>query len=181
MRFPSKRITLKNGQEAILRSPEVSDASELLEHLKCVCAETNFLMRYPEECTMTLAQEEAFCRDICESDYDLMILCQVGDRIAGNCHISFKRHIKNRHRATVAIALLSEYWNLGIVSALFQEMIAAARNRGIEQLELEVIEGNDRAMHLYQKIGFQIVAKKPNAIRLKDGTRLSEYYLILPL
>lgn len=81
----------------------------------------------------------------------------------------------------VAIALLSEYWNLGIGSALFQEMIAAARNRGIEQLELEVIEGNDRAMHLYQKIGFQIVAKKPNAIRLKDGTRLSEYYLILPL
>lgn len=42
MRFPSKRITLKNGQEAILRSPEVSDASELLEHLKRVCAKRIF-------------------------------------------------------------------------------------------------------------------------------------------
>lgn len=181
MRFPLKRMTLKNGEEAILRSPEVPDAAELLEHLKAVCAETDFLMRYPEECTMTLAQEEAFCRNTLESNYDLMILCEVNGRIAGNCHLTFKRHIKNQHRAMVAIALLSEYWNLGIGSALFHEMITAAKNRGIEQLELEVIEGNDRAMLLYRKLGFQVVARKPNAIRLKDGTSLSEYYLILPL
>lgn len=181
MYFDAKTITLKNGKTATLRGPVVQDAPELLAYLRATCAQTHFLMRYPEECTMTLEQEERFIQGILDSSSDLMIVCEVDGRIAGNCHLSFKRHIKTRHRAMVAIAQLEEYWNLGIGTALFTEMIAAAKNRGIEQLELEVIEGNARAMHLYRKMGFRVVGEKPNAIRLKDGTRLCEYYMVREL
>ena len=44
-------------------------------------------------------------------------------------------------------------------------------------MELEFIEGNERAKHLYEKVGFRVVAEKPMAIKLKNGTYLSEFYM----
>ena len=35
-----------------------------------------------------------------------------------------------------------------------------------------------RARALYEKMGFRIAGIKPNAIRLKDGTYLNEYYML---
>ena len=49
---------------------------------------------------------------------------------------------------------------------------------GILQMELEFVEGNDRARHLYEKMGFRIAGVRPNAIRLKNGTLLNEYIMI---
>jgi RimJ/RimL family protein N-acetyltransferase len=68
--------------------------------------------------------------------------------IAGTCQISFHDRIKLRHRAGVAIGIIRKYWNLGVGTAMFREMIAAARKRGVTQLELEFIQGNTRARAL---------------------------------
>ena len=87
--------------------------------------------------------------------------------------------MKTRHRASVAIALLKEYWNQGIGTRLFQEMIQIAEdNPSILQMELDFVEGNTRARALYEKMGFRITGVRPNAIRLKDGTLLNEYSMI---
>ena len=178
MNFPSKNIILKNGTPAILREPRTSDAAEMVKYMKKTAEETEFLMRYPEECRLTEENEANFLEEIVSSANDLMIVCEVDGRIAGNCQISFNRRIKTAHRATIGIALLKEFWNLGIGTYFFEAMIEAARARGTSQLELEVIEGNDRAIHLYEKMGFSIVAEKPNAIRLKDGTLLREFFMV---
>ena len=82
-------------------------------------------------------------------------------------------------RAQVNVALLREFWNQGIGTRLFQEMIhIAEKDPYLTQLELEFIEGNTRARALYEKMGFRITGVKPNAIRLKDGTLLNEYAMI---
>lgn len=70
-----------------------------------------------------------------------------------------------------------DYWNLGIGSAMFEELVAAAQKRGTEIMELEFIEGNERAQRLYEKFGFRVVSERPNAFKLKDGTHLSEIYM----
>lgn len=178
MNFTSKNITLKNGSPAILRAPRASDAAEMVEYLKTTAAETEFLIRYPEECRFNEEMEKTFLENTVNSKNDLMIVCEVEGKIAGNCQISFNNRIKTSHRATVGIALLREFWELGIGTKLFEELIAAAKTRGVSQIELEVIEGNERAIHLYEKMGFTIVAEKPNAIRLKDGTLLREFFMV---
>ncbi len=104
----------------------------------------------------------------------LAIACFVDGEVAGNCEINFRGEIKTGHRASIAIAILKDYWNLGIGSAMFNEMISAAEEYGTEIMELEFIEGNDRAKHLYEKFGFKIVAEIPNAIKLKGERYLSE-------
>jgi len=54
----------------------------------------------------------------------------------------------------------------------------AEENEQILQMELDFIEGNNRARALYEKMGFKIVGVRPNAVRLKDGTLLNEYSMI---
>ena len=181
MRFESKQIYLKDGREATFRSPRPEDAQEMLAYLKTTAADTEFLIRYPEEYTQTLEQEASFLQKTLDSDLNMMIVCEIDGKIAGNCQITFHGRLKTRHRAGVGIALIREYWGLGIGSTMFEELIQAAKAKGILQMELEVIEGNDRAMGLYEKYGFRIAAEKPNAIRLKDGTMLKEVLMVKTL
>ena len=42
---------LKDGRRALIRSPIDQDIPEVLEYLYISAGETDFLLRYPEECT----------------------------------------------------------------------------------------------------------------------------------
>lgn len=159
---------LKDGRKALLRSPKEEDVESTLEYLKVSAGETEYILRYPEECGKYTAEgEKILFENKNASPNEAMIMCIVDGKVVGNCEISFFKGIKTRHRATVAIALISEYWNQGIGTRMFQEMIRLAKEReGITQIELEFVEGNDRARHLYEKMGFRITGYRPNAIRL---------------
>ena len=177
MIFEEKKIILKNGQTAILKSPCVEDAEKILNYIKKACGETDYLLRYPEEWSINVEQEEGWVKRLRSSPDTLAITCYVDGEVAGNCEVSFKGGMKTSHRATVAIAILKDYWNLGIGSAMFEELIDAAKERGTEIMELEFIEGNERAKHLYEKFGFRVVSEKPNAFKLKDGTYRKDFYM----
>ena len=172
--------TMKDGRKALIRSPKDEDIQGTLDYLYISAGETEFILRYPEECGKYTAEgEKAFVDRINASDNEAMLVCLVDGKVAGNCQITWKKSIKEGHRASVAIALLKDYWGQGIGTLLFQEMIRIAEeNPNLLQMELEFIEGNHRARALYEKMGFRITGIHPNAIRLKDGTLLNEYCMI---
>lgn len=173
-------FTLKDGRTAIIRSPKDEDIQGVLDYLYISSGETDFILRYPEECTKYTAEGEKQLFDrMNTADNETMLVCIVDGKVAGNCQITWSNGIKTRHRAHVAIALLKEFWNLGIGTRLFQELIRIAEeNENILQMELDFVEGNSRARALYEKMGFKITGVKPDAIRLKDGTLLSEYSMV---
>ena len=173
-------FTMKDGRKALLRSPREEDIQGMLDYLYQSAGETEFILRYPEECgKYTYEGEKALFDRINASDNEAMLVCIVDGKVAGNCQIVWKTGLKTRHRASVAIALLKEFWSQGIGTRMFEEMIRIAEeNPNILQMELEFVEGNKRARALYEKMGFRIAGIKPNAIRLKDGTLLNEYYMI---
>ncbi|MCQ2432558.1 MAG: GNAT family N-acetyltransferase [Clostridia bacterium] len=178
MIFESKTISLKNGGSALLRAPEERDGKAVLDYLVTACGETEFLVRYPEEWTGTAEDEGKFLASTRENPNALMILCEVDGVIAGNCDIAFHTGMKTKHRAVIGIALMEKYWGLGIGTALLTELIKAAENRGVRQVELDFVEGNSRARALYEKMGFRIVSVIPDAFRLKDGSFRAEYHMI---
>lgn len=181
MIYEGKTFTMKDGRSCVLRAPRPEDAGDMLRFITAISGETPFIMRTPEECTETVEQERAFIEGTLSSPVCMMIVAQVDGEIAGNCQINFQKRVKVKHRASLGIGLYQKYWGLGIGTALMKELIAAARARGVMQLELQHIEGNVRARALYEKNGFRVVAEIPNAIRLPDGTLLKEYHMILPL
>lgn len=54
MTFEAKTLTLKNGCTAVLRPAIEADAEGLLDYLRTAAAETEFLLRTPDECNMSV-------------------------------------------------------------------------------------------------------------------------------
>ena len=181
MYFEPKTITLKDGTEAILREPRREDAQAMLDFLYAISTETDFTLYYPEECTLTLEQEEQFIQSKLESANNVMLVCEVNGEFAGNCDLAFYTKMKIRHRAAVSIALLQKFWGMGIGTAMFREMIELAKARGTTQLELEYIDGNERGRALYEKMGFELTGRRPNACRQQDGTYRDECIMVKKL
>ena len=179
MQLTPKTVTLKDGRTALLRSPRPGDAEALTAMIKKGWSETDFLLRSADDVAdLTVESERGWIEHGLASPDKLVILCELDGVIAGVCEIGFKTKRKVRHRAGVGITVLKEFWNIGVGSAFFTELIAAANAReGTTIVELEFIEGNTRARALYEKFGFRIVAVLPNAIRMPDGTFRSEYFM----
>lgn len=180
MLYTEKRVTLKDGQEAVLRAPRETDAEALTGYLVKRAEETDFMLRDPDECG-TPEETAASIRGINASPINMMIVCEVGGAIAGCCELHRLNLRKTFHRAELSAGTLKAYWGLGIGTSLFREMIDVARASGITQLELAVFEGNERAMGLYRKLGFEVVAVRPNCVHWKDGSRLKAYSMFLSL
>ena len=125
-------FTLKDGRNAVIRSPREEDIPAILDYLVVTAGETDFLTRYPEECReYTPELEKAFIDRINASDNEIMLLCLVEGKMAGNSRILWNTDIKTRHRANIGIALMSDSWNLGIGTKLFQEMIRIAEENAL--------------------------------------------------
>ena len=170
MELKQKTIRLKDGRKAVIRSAQPGDAAEMVTFMQTTAGETEYLLRYPEECTMSEAGEAALLDGVLNSPDQVMPCCFVDGVLAGNAMLTMNSRIKTRHRGSVAIGLLEKFWGLGIGTALFREMIAIAKERGLDHLELDYIEGNDRARRLYEKMGFIETARIPDVFRLKDGS-----------
>lgn len=170
---------LKDDRTATILSPREEDINGVIEYLKISAGETEFILRYPEECDKyTYEAEKALFERKNASEDAAMLICIVDGKVAGNCGIQFSSQLKLRHRAGIAIALCKEYWNLGIGTRMFEEMEKLALNKPYVQiLELDFVEGNTRARALYEKMGFKIIGRRPSAICLKDGTLLDEYMM----
>lgn len=181
MLYKSKNAVLKNDVEAVLRSPESFDAKAMNDFLRTCFSETDFLMRYPEEWTSTEESEAKFLERVNASRDVMMIVCTIDGAIAGNCTLMLNQTIKTKHRASIAIGILKKYWGIGIGTTMLTEIISVAKQMGILQLELDYIEGNQRACSLYEKMGFVHTAERPDAIRLKDGTMLKELSMVKKL
>ncbi len=183
MIVPAFEYTLKDGRTAVLRSPEAGDVPAMLDFLRQVTGETHFLLRYPEECSKyTPEGEKALFERLAASGCETMLTCFLDGKVIANSQIQWDPGIKLGHRASVAISVLREFWRQGIGTRIFQELIRIAEdNPRILQMELDFIEGNTRARALYEKMGFRITGVKPNAVRLRDGTLLNEYYMVRPV
>jgi len=97
--FKDKKVKLKNGEECILRSPDAKDAERLIDYLRKASSETDYMLRYPEEITMTIQAEEKFINDINESNKDVMISAFIDDKLVGNSSICIIGNmIKVSHR-----------------------------------------------------------------------------------
>lgn len=174
MIYEAKEFTVKDGLKVVFKTPEKSEAKELLDFIRSIAGQTEFLLSSPEDRKFDLAGEEQFIESYRDNN-SWFIAAYVDGKIIGDCGLNFGSHMKDKHRGNIGIGIDREYWNKGIGSLMFDEMIRIAREtEGIEQLELGVNNRNLRAKHLYQKKGFEFTGSIPRALKLHDGTYCDE-------
>lgn len=179
MRFEPEEIVLKDGRKCILRNASKEDAEGMIAYMKGISKETDFVLRYPDEVTFTVQSEIEILEAQKDAPGSFMMVAIVDGEIAGNCSINgLGSQRKIRHRAGFAIALYEKYWNLGIGGAMMRKSLELAKEMRYEQVELEVVAKNERAIHLYEKYGYQKYGERPNALKLDQGGYMNEYQMI---
>lgn len=183
MFFAEKEFKLKDGRTCILRSARPQeDAKALIDYMKVTAAETPFLLREPEDVTLTVEQEERFLQSRLDDPRELILVAFVDGEHAGNCGLlSLGSKLRILHRCNVGIALYQKYCGLGIGRQMLETVLETAKTLGYEQAELEVVAGNIRAQHLYESLGFKAFGTRSHAMKYKDGTYADEILMAKPL
>lgn len=170
MFFEAQELEI-NHRKIIFRSAREEDAETLIAYLKIISGETPFLIREPEEVTISLEQEQNFIREKEQAERELLLLAFENGNHIGNCSVSSIGNCSRyAHRCEIAIALYQKYCGCGIGRKLMEAALLKAEQAGYEQAELEAAVSNQGAIHLYESMGFQNYGRFPDNMKYKDGT-----------
>ncbi len=179
MIFKENERTLKDGRKCTLRPVHPQDAAGMIEYLRIVSGETLFLLRNADEVTYTIEAEENILESKRNAPRELMMVAVVDGVIAGNCGIVGKGSQRRvHHRCGFAIALKQAYCDAGLGTAMMEYALSLAKDMGYEQIELEVVDGNARAKHLYEKMGFKETGRLLRSLKYDDGSYRDEICMV---
>ena len=179
MKIKETAIILADGQKVLLKSASREDAEALFLHRKATSGETHFMGRYPEEFQGGQAWAEEKIAAVEADEKEFFVTAFLNGDIIGDAGIfKIKDGMKYQHRCGFGISILQEYSGLGLGSQMLKAALAQAEENGFGQVELGVFCDNLRAIHLYEKFGFQKMGVCPNAYRLKDGTYRDEIQMV---
>ncbi len=161
-----KTIRLKDGRECLLRNGTAADGKAVFDIFNLTHSQTDYLLSYPDENSLTPEQEAAFLKNKAESADEIEIIAEVAGQAvgtAGIAHVGLKEKV--RHRAEFGISVDKVFWGLGIGRALTEACIECARAAGYTQLELEAVAENKNALALYKSVGFVEYGRNPMGFR----------------
>ena len=164
----NKVIMLKDKRECTIRNGEYKDGAICLELFNKTHEETDYLFTYPEESTRTVEWESEFLQSLTDGDSGIEMVCMLDGKCVGMAGFDCVRdNIKTRHRAEFGVSVLKDYWGLGVGRKLCEACIECAKMAGYEQLELDVVSENKRALALYESLGFVEYGRNPRGFKSK--------------
>ena len=174
--------SLKDGRTLILRDPNLSDAQEMIDYLKIVGGETDFLLADENGIEgLTLEGEQSWITSTLTMPNTKMFVGTIDGEIVLVCDVRAADRSRIAHVGGVAISIKRDFWHLGIGSIAMRAMIDFAKDTGfLRMLSLEVHEGNGRAIALYKRFGFVEIGRHKAKINVR-GTYFDEILMDLDL
>jgi putative acetyltransferase len=115
-----------------------------------------------------IAQNREFLQALSPEDH--VLVAELDDRVVGMAGLHVRRG-KGQHAAALGIMVREEYQGQGIGRRLMDALLDLADNwLGLVRVELDVFAGNDRAIRLYESLGFQ-----REGLKRKDVFRNGRY------
>lgn len=164
----------------IIREADIEDAENVIEYIKIVSDETDFLISDSSERNFTVRKEKEFLQNIQSSILEKIFLFEIENKIVGMCSIEGINKIRIKHRVDLAITVLKNYWGNKIGEKLIDYAIDYCKSNSIKKIELTVRIDNERALKLYKKFGFEIEGEIKKFIYL-DGNYYNCYFMGLLL
>ncbi len=160
---------LKNGMDIIVRSAKENDASDMINYLNTIGGESDNLLFGKNEFRLSLDQEKQYLKNMDEDLKSIMLLVVLDENIVGVAQISSFNRKRIAHNGEFAISVKKEYWNMGVASILMDSIIKFAKEKiAIKIISLGVRDGNNNAIKLYEKFGFEKIGVHRNYFNIND-------------
>ena len=165
--FIIRRFRARDGREVTLRAPRWSDLDDMLEFINSLVeegAEINVNQKTTRDAETDWLARHLFA---VEKDEKVALVAEVDGRFIGQVEVKPESGY-SRHVGVLGIAIREGYRDIGIGTELMKEAENQARQMGLKILKLEVYATNSKALHVYEKTGYQVVGRIPKA-NLREG------------
>lgn len=157
-----KHTGLKDGRTVTIRAYQPSDREGLVSMYGSLSQEA---LRW----SMPPYNRQRVERMTSYLENSINLVALDDNRIVGHLQISIGTSPRFREMGDLFIYLHQDYQNHGLGSALMKEAILSGRERRLHRIELTVVADNQRAVHLYEKVGFQREGVKRENYLGEDG------------
>lgn len=153
----------------MLRTAVPEDTEQVYELARSVMEESEFVVTTPEEMSLTIEQERNWIQSHLEDPGKLMVVVEFFGTVIGM--INFQNGTRKRleHQGMFGMSVHRSWRDKGIGSVLLLALLEwACENSLIEKIGLEVFANNQRAIHLYTKLGFLEEGRRLNQVKIDD-------------
>lgn len=166
----------------IIREVTSEDHQAVQSLMQKVARETDFLTLNSPNPPQNELKEVTQVEQLCQSLNTLILVALADEEIIGLASIKGEEGSNTSHIGEVGISVARDYWGIGLGQLLIGELITWAEALGnLKRLELRVQIRNERAVHLYQKLGFEIEGTLKNAAFTAEGDLVDVYMMGLLL
>lgn len=145
------------------------DAKDMLNYLKEVGSETDFLLFGSEGVGLSIEEEMKVIDSFSKTPFKKMYIVKDNLKIIATAHIQLHTKDRTKHKSSIGISVLKAYWNQGVGSMLIKTLIDYAKSTGItETIYLEVLSNNHKAIGLYEKFGFYTYAMDKRSTKIDN-------------
>ena len=170
MKFSKKILTLKTGEQVILRMAEKADAQDLIDLKKDYIKNTSTLPWTLEEYPSDIENERALIQDYQKSANSILLVAEYENQLIGNIDITGSSRIKMFHTGMVGMGIKEKWRNKGLGKVLIKASIKWAKKHSpLEILWLDVYASNDLGYYLYKSTGFKVSGKVKGFFKEGDG------------
>ncbi|OUQ61021.1 GNAT family N-acetyltransferase [Flavonifractor sp. An112] len=122
------------------------------------------------------ADSDAFVAGLGPNDHHFVAVLEDGT-VIGAAGLHLERNPRMRHVGSVGLFVHADYQNMGVGSALLKTLLDLADNwLMLVRVELTVFADNERAIHLYEKLGFEKEGLK-RMTTVRNGKYADEYMM----
>jgi RimJ/RimL family protein N-acetyltransferase len=152
-----------------IRPVRIEDAEPLADYMKAILKDRMSSMADLDEMIVNVHRQRENIRRVQTTQAALAIVAWKGPEIIGYLNVEPGRRRKIRHVAEIGMSVREGHRRRGVGLALMEYAEAWARKTGkIEKLALNVFSGNEAAIRLYEKAGYEVEGVLKRQINL-DG------------
>lgn len=163
---------LKNGTPLIVREATFKDAIPLNEMAARVFGSSNQVLTSLEEFreTGTIEAQLKRIKHYSNEIGKCIFVAEIDRQLVGTLDFWNGHRKRIEHTGEFGMGILPEYRDQGIGTCLLTLLLKWAKeNPMIEKVKLGVFASNDRAIHLYRKMGFIEEGRRVAEIKMEDG------------
>lgn len=149
-----------------IREATLADAEELQRYAARLF--TEHLPGIYRRAVPTLEEEHDFIRAHTEPERSIMLLAEADGQVVGLLGFLARQLPQESHVGAFGISVDRDYRGNGIGSALIEALIEWAPRQGIRRIEVEAFAINERAIHLYEHLGFKQEGRRRSAVIIED-------------
>jgi len=111
----------------------------------------------------------AFLKALLHRNRVMTLLAEQNGELIGYITIVFGKFRRVRETVYIVVGVRASHRGNGVGTALLQAAETYSRERKMHRMELEVFETNDKAVRLYEKLGFQLEGRRREAVKTSSG------------